>query len=265
MADNKKFLLPIILSMVALLLSGMTVYFEFVRSIDLELIVSRHIYIANTTGGRPDVSVGFVVRADGPSIQTISLDVEVVLKNMRTDTEVKLIPDPKDGEFPAILEGGDIVFYRTLFSPNLSLSDTIHQHDNWFNQLREELPEYINEIDEIHEQYKRANFVILNHTMSSEQEEITELRDVDSLLEKIIQREPQDINEKIRILLNEASAESLQRLLFFTSGNYEMQINITDPLGDALISRNFRFSVDDVLAKTLRNGFNVNTLVMTDN
>lgn len=115
MADNRKFLLSITLSMAALLLSGVTIYFEFFRSIKPDLLVSRHIYISNTLGGIPDVDVGFVIRADGPSTKTISLDAEVVLKNMRTGDEFRLFSAPKSGEFPIILEGGDIVSYRTLF------------------------------------------------------------------------------------------------------------------------------------------------------
>ena len=80
MTDNRKYLPSIILSMVALLFSGVTIYLEFFRSISFDFVVSRRIFIANTVGGMPDMNVGFVVRADGPSTKTMSLDAEIILK-----------------------------------------------------------------------------------------------------------------------------------------------------------------------------------------
>ena len=244
MASNRGFIVSMGASAAALLVSLATLYLNFWQAVELDLAVSRDIFISNTRGGIPDVRLSFTLWAAGPSTRAITADAaEVVFTNIETGASHTLIGSPGSEVFPAIVKGGDIVTHRLLFHVNDYIPLQIDRYDEWCDDLIDVFPDESDLIESIRVQLKR-DFVPVGN-----EEEIAS---------------GEQLDEDVSSLLRKAPVEQLRRLVFFTSGNYQMEVTILGPFGEILASQKSTFSIENVVSQTLLYRFNDNVRVRTE-
>ena len=246
MEANQKSNFSVVLSVIALLISGASIYLEFGRPIKLDLAVSRNAFISNTIGGIPDVNLYFTIRANGSSTRSVIVEsVKVTLRNLQTKNTHILFNDPRDGGFPTVLQGGAIITHGLLFSVNDSIPEAVERYKTWYSALSGLVPKKKDQIEKMREQMKETFLPIKSDKTAPSSGE----RGND--------------NEGIASLLSEVSVEEFPKILFFVSGNYEMEIEVLDQSGKSLALHKREFSIEDVFSQTLRHRFNDNALVRT--
>lgn len=259
METNRKSNISVTFSLIALSMAFVTTYVEFFKPITLDFAISRDAYIANTVGGIPDVNLSIALRANGPTTKAIIVNsANVTITNLQTDESHILTSPSQEGEFPLILKGGDIITRSILFQVNDYIPEQIDRYDAWCNKLiklfQDEADLIRNICNKLKEDFlpvRGNNQVLIQPDYFSESEHQT----VDDLL-----REKYILDAQISKLLGRKSVEveQLQRLLFFMSGNYEMQIEILDPFGTSLAVQKRKFSIDEIVSNSLRYKFNTN-------
>lgn len=265
MEINRRFV-SIWISVAALLVSLTTLYLNYGKAVELDLAVSRDIYISNTRGGIPDVNLSFTLWAAGPVARAITVDAaEVVLTDTETGISHALVSNPGGEVFPAIIKGGDIVTHRLLFSVNDYIQVRIERYDSWCDELIAVLPDKSELIESIRNQLK-SEYVPVGAEEETEgaSEDVDMGRNLAMLLADDDVEDGEQLDEDVSSLLREAPVEQLRRLVFFTSGNYEMQVTILGPFGEILATQNSSFSIDNVVSQTLLYRFNSNVRVRTE-
>ena len=242
MPSNLKTYFPHIASIAAIIMSGFALYVDFFRSMDLDFYVSRHAYISNTVGGVPDINLTFSVRGNGPLRKAVALDsARIILKRTDTGKTYNLMSNPRYENLPTIIEGGDVATFSPLLVVDDSLSDTIKRNDDWCNTLKTILPNELDSIEEICYNLKKP------YIGSSDSEHS--------------QMEDSNIDESIKEILKKIPVEHIQRVLFFTSGNYEMEISLIKPSGESFGTETYKFSIDSIFSQSLMHNFNLNALL----
>ena len=248
--------IPIALSVVAIIASAVTIYLEFFRSISLDIAVSRHAYVSNTKGGLPDIHLSIAFRADGPEAKSITIDsARVTLIKSNTSERHELISssDSSSNEksFPLILEGGDVVTQRTLFSVDYNITELLNQYDTWCDKLVNVFPDQSELVNSIRNDLKSR---FLPTSVDDTEEDDSESTSDDSIM-VILANEMtgmSDVDQHVASLLSSASVQEIQNLLFFVSGSYEMKIEVLDPFGSILAPHQRSFTIDEVVSKILR-------------
>ena len=260
----------IIVSLIALVLAFVPIYFKFFEPITLDFSISRDAYISNTYGGLPDINLSIALRANGPTRKSIIVNsAKITITNLQTKESHELISSFKEGEFPLILQGGDIATRTILFQVNDYIPQQIARYDAWYNKLTEVFPddktEVVNEIcKQLKEPYLPVNRDKALTKVRTEFEELIEQFQDDFFQKSLAELEKmKDLNSQISDLLHQQPVEQLQKLLFFMSGNYEMQIEILDPFDTSLAVQKRKFLIEDVVTKALQHRFNENLRIPT--
>ena len=252
------------ISLIALVLASVPIYFKFFEPIKLDFAISRDAYIANTYGGLPDLNLSIALRAKGPETKAIIVNsAKVTITNLQTKEDHKLISSFREGEFPLILQGGDVATHTILFQVNDYIPEQMARYDAWFNMLIEVSPEDKTEvIEEIRKKLKEPYLPVNRDKIPTEFELRKQFQS--SLFEEIEdQKEMEELNRQMSDLLRQQPVEQLRQLLFFMSGNYEMEIEILDPFDTKLAVQKRKFSIEDIVAKSLWYRFNENLRVPT--
>ena len=255
----------ITVSLIALVLASVPIYFKFFEPIKLDFAISRDVYISNTWGGLPDLNLSIALRAKGPETKAIIVDsAKVTITNLQTKEIYTLTNSSQDEKFPLILKGGESVArHHILLQVNDYIPEQMARYDAWFNMLIEVSPEDKTEvIEEIRKKLKEPYLPVNRDKVPTEFELRKQFQS--SLFEEIEdQEEMEELNRQISDLLRQQSVEQFRQLLFFMSGNYEMEIEILDPFDTKLAVQKRKFSIEDVVAKSLWYRFNENLRVPT--
>ena len=256
------------ISLIALVLASVPIYFKFFEPIKLDFAISRDVYISNTWGGLPDLNLSIALRANGPETKALIVDsAKVTLtkldaKDTKENLPYILTNSRQDKSFPLILKGGDVASHTIRFHVNDYIPKQIDRYNTWCKKLIELLPKGNAEsINEICEELKE-DFLLVGNNRSLQRDDI--FKQVFLMAETVLE-EKKSLNDKISELLRQQSVEveELQKLLFFMSGNYEMQIELLDPFGTSLAVQKHEFSIEEVVSKTLRHRFNKNLRILT--
>ena len=261
MKVNQKSNISVVLSVIAVAIACTTIYFEFFRPIKLDFAVARHSYISNTMGGIPDIRFQIAVRANGPATKAITIDsAKIVLKNIDTNESYTLISNPLGDIFPLVLQGGNSVTKAPLFVVDYSLTEAIDLYDEWCNKLSKEFPMKTELIDEIRNKLKEPYLPVRSRDNTFQQTTNQSNFDLEDIF-ALYAEEQIELDEQISNLLALSSVEQLRKILFFLAGNYEIQIEIMDPFDQSLAVQKRKFSIDEVVSKSLQHRFNDNILV----
>lgn len=253
METDRKSNIAVIFSLIALVLVSVPIYFKFFEPIKLDFFISRDVSISNTWGGIPNVGLSLALRAKGPETKAIIVDsAEVTLKNLQTDESHILTKAFADVDFPLVLQGGEIATPNMLFHVNDYIPQQIARYDTWCDKLIEIFQDEADLIRSICNMLKEDLLTVRGNKQV--------LRRLDYFSEPFNETEAQ-----ISKLLSEKSVEveQLERLLFFMAGNYEMQIEILDPFGTSLAVQKRKFSIDEIVANSLRYKFNESLRIHT--
>ena len=175
---------------------------------------------------------------------------------------------PSHLSFPLTLKGGDSVSHSLLFQVNDYITEEIARYDDWCKKFIGVFPaDKTDLINEICKTLKERYLPVNHDKVSIEFEEKIQSKGFQKFLEELEKIEElermQDLDSQISDLLHQQPVEQLQKLLFFMSGNYEMQIDLLDPFGTSLAVQKRQFSIDDVVSKSLRYKFNENLRIQT--
>ena len=263
--------LPVVISAMALLISCVTLYVNHFRNVDLDVAISRDVYISNTLGGIPDANLSITLWANGPSTNAIAVgSVRMILRNLDTDTTHTLVNNPRDVNnpletvFPAIVTGGSIATYNLLFQVDEYIPVRIDRYNAWSDALARAFPDQTTLVESIRSRLIE-DFVPVDRGTAPDGDtpSTSAAGALAALLSGNVSDQADDLNQDVWSLLQDAPVEQLRQLVFFTSGRYEVEVSVLDPLGNVLETQRRSFSIEDVVSQTLRYRFNVNTRVST--
>lgn len=274
MPEERKAYLPYVVSGIAVVMSGIALYMDFFQPVGLDFYVSRHAYISNARGGIPDINLKLSVQGSGPSRKSIALDsVKVILRNLNAKTDHELVSSPRYDKLPTILNGGDVTTLEPLLIVKYSLSETVRLYDNWCDELIRILPNETKEIEKIRSSLKRkfipvsakngidnakninTNTITIGDAMSNRIE-----NPLDQISE-LLKLDDDSLDESIAQVLKKVPTEHLDRIVFFTSGNYEVEFSPIAPSGKSFGTKKYKFSIDNVMSEALIHNFNTNTFL----
>lgn len=270
MNSGTKATISFVLSFGAILVALGSVYFEFLRSISLDIAVSEDVYISNTIGGLPDIELSIALRAKGPPAKAITVGlIEVNLRNVNTENEHNLIFAEKEN-LPLIVNGGDVVTRSGLFISSSDIPTRIERDDKWFHRFSDLFPDQKDRIEEMRIRH-REEFISTEHDYSGldyqGQEEPNPFLGflMDNPLIRFsveLERKEKDI-KTIADLLRKVPIEKVHKFVFFMGHEYEIDIRVFDPFNTNLATHKRKFKIDGVLSQSLRDKFNKNLRIRT--
>ena len=246
MSPERKSNFSIALALLAVLISGFTLYVAHLRPIELTMTLEPWTYASNTSGGLPDLYLGLALSAEGPSSSSLSVrELQGTLTRIENGVavgeELSLVASSGSEGLPTVLSGGEVInLPQVLLVSAESASVRIKRYAKWCNELRGIFPEKKSEIDQIESILKLPFF---SDTI------VPSIEAGDGVL---------SLTKLVSDLLKGGKVEDLQRVLFFRAGTYELQLQVIHENGDVGATETRQFSIDEVASKVLLHKFNEN-------
>ncbi|MCW5637250.1 MAG: hypothetical protein KIT17_28235 [Rubrivivax sp.] len=221
----------LVFSAAALAVSVTTLWFSHFRDVNLEVAIGPDLFISNESGGIPDARISFALRGAGPDERALVISrIEATLTRKTTGQKLDL-RNSREAKYPKILKGKEVQSEAVLLVVNDYVSDEVRRNERWCDDLLAASPEQRESIDRL------RRMLVGRFIPRTDGDEGGDREDAMKLAQKIIASIPQ---------------EKLDRVIFISSGVYELEVRFVDPDGSALAVSKATFTIDELLAKSTR-------------
>jgi len=237
----------IILSSLALVATGITIYVSFFRPVRISLQNSPYLYISNAIGGLPKAKlvIGIIGSGSTNRYQCIS-NITATIQRKRPDTDPQgpakeelLIPNIEEqvsffsrsaDRLPIYIRGGEEKVVNIEFGYENTVNKIIKIKE-WAASLKNAIPS---------EELKKQIDQIVGPAVSSYYQKRTIRSDfADALYSK-----PKTPPVSIESILNRLPPDEYSKYIFFTAGNYQLRVRFLSAQNAILKETVIDFSID---------------------
>ncbi len=238
---SRRFLATAVVSTVALAVSITTAYWTFWRPVSIHMAVSSSMYVSNTLGRIPDAVVDITVRGAGSNerakvVQRIEMTIKPLAKG-REDDAMILESLGYNANLPWMITGSTLQSVEVTFSLNPLVHQKLDIYRSWCDEMRGLLPE--NKHDEIRVLQERLD----SHVFTER------IRGGIGIADSI---DRPRLSDMALDLLRGLEGRSLEKLLFFLPGDYEVIVVALDQEKAELTRQAFRFTIPSTMPESLR-------------